>query len=190
MKNPNAQNQRQNASPSSSPSNSSPSFFSRVPGWLVGFILAIIAIAILANLSKSFWYFEVIENDQVGVKIEAGEIQGVLQPGIAYDFGLFVDLVKITTSAVAITVEDPELITLDKQRIGLEVTADVFRPREADIVTSNYSRYRNIYLNDESLQQRMTAFTLQAMKVCVGDKKFDEAVIGSGRDDLRACIDD
>ena len=25
---------------------------------------------------------------------------------------------------------------------------------------------------------------------CVGDKKFDEAVIGSGRDDLRACIDD
>lgn len=72
MKNPNAQNQRQNASPSSSPSNSSPSFFSRVPGWLVGFILAIIAIAILVlNLSKSFWYFEVIENDQVGVKIEA-----------------------------------------------------------------------------------------------------------------------
>jgi hypothetical protein len=103
---------------------------------------------------------------------------------------LFVDLVKITTSAVAITVDDPELITIDKQRIGLEVTADVFRPREADIVISNYSRYRNIYLNDESLQQRMTAFTLQAMKVCVGDKKFDEAVIGSGRDDLRACIDD
>jgi hypothetical protein len=28
------------------------------------------------------------------------------------------------------------------------------------------------------------------MKVCVGDKKFDEAVIGSGRDALRACIDD
>jgi hypothetical protein len=153
-------------------------------------ILGVIVLAVLANVSKSFWYFEVIENDQVGVTIEAGEIQGVLQPGIAYDFGLFVDLVKITTSAVAITVDDPELITIDKQRIGLEVTADVFRPREADIVISNYSRYRNIYLNDESLQQRMTAFTLQAMKVCVGDKKFDEAVIGSGRDDLRACIDD
>jgi hypothetical protein len=36
----------------------------------------------------------------------------------------------------------------------------------------------------------MTAFTLQAMKVCVGDKKFDEAVIGSGRDALRSCIDE
>jgi hypothetical protein len=157
---------------------------------LIGSVIVIIAVVALANVSKSFWYFEVIENDQVGVTIEAGKIQGVVQPGIAYDFGLFVDLVKITTSAVAITVDDPELITIDKQRIGLEVTADVFRPREADIVISNYSRYRNIYLNDESLQQRMTAFTLQAMKVCVGDKKFDEAVIGSGRDDLRACIDD
>src|SRR5689334_7260373 len=182
MKNPNAQQQK--------PTNPRFPFLSAIPGWLIGLVIAIIVIAFLASVSKSFWYFEVIENDQVGVKIEAGKIQSVVQPGIAYDFGLFVDLVKITTSAVAITVDDPELITIDKQRIGLEVTADVFRPREADIVTSNYSRYRNIYLNDESLQQRMTAFTLQAMKVCVGDKKFDEAVIGSGRDDLRACIDD
>lgn len=187
MKNPNAQNQKNN---SESPSNNLRNALSFIPRWLIGLIAGIILIVVLANLSKSFWYFEVIENDEVGVTIEAGEIQGVVQPGIAYDFGLFVDLVKITTSAVAITVDDPELITIDKQRIGLEVTADVFRPREADIVISNYSRYRNIYLNDESLQQRMTAFTLQAMKVCVGDKKFDEAVIGSGRDDLRACIDD
>jgi hypothetical protein len=188
MKNPNAQNQKQNSTSSSNEPR--PSIFSFIPRWLIGLIVGIIFIVILANISRSFWYFEVVENDQVGVTIEAGEIQGVVQPGIAYDFGLFVDLVKITTSAVAITVDDPELITIDKQRIGLEVTADVFRPREADIVISNYSRYRNIYLNDESLQQRMTAFTLQAMKVCVGDKKFDEAVIGSGRDDLRACIDE
>ncbi|MBL8050705.1 MAG: SPFH domain-containing protein [Anaerolineales bacterium] len=187
MKNPNAQNQKNNSE--SSP-NSPRNFLSAIPRWLIGVIAGIILILVLANISKSFWYFEVIENDEVGVTIEAGEIQGVVQPGIAYDFGLFVDLVKIKTSAVAITVDDPELITIDKQRIGLQVTADVFRPREADIVTANYSRYRNIYLSDDALQQRMTAFTLQAMKVCVGDKKFDEAVIGSGRDDLRACIDE
>ena len=128
MKNPNAQNQQQDP-----PYRPSFSFHFSIPGWLIGSVVAIIVIAALASFSKSFWYFEVIENDQVGVTIEAGEIQGVVQPGIAYDFGLFVNLVKITTSAVAITVDDPELITIDKQRIGLEVTADVFRPREADI---------------------------------------------------------
>jgi hypothetical protein len=163
---------------------------SRIPRWLIWSVLAIVGIAILASVIRSFWYFEVINNDEVGITIEAGQIQGVKQPGIAYDLGLFVELVKIKTSAVAITVDDPELITSDKQRIGLQVTADVFRPHETDLVTSNYARYRGIYTNDDALQQRMTAFTLQAMKVCVGDKKFDEAVIGSGRDALRACIDE
>ena len=40
------------------------------------------------------------------------------------------------------------------------------------------------------MQERRNAFTLLAMKVCGGDKKFDEAVIGSGRDALRSCIDE
>lgn len=193
MKNPNAKQQsnsnNQNTGQSSPPTSRIPRVPS-IPSWLITLVVVVILVALVANFSSSFWYFKVIENDEVGLTIEAGEIQGVLQPGIAYDFGLFVDLVKIKTSAVAITVDDPELITIDKQRIGLQVTADVFRPREADIVISNFSRYRNIYMDDASLEQRMTAFTLQAMKVCVGDKKFDEAVIGSGRDDLRACIDD
>lgn len=162
----------------------------QIPRGLIVSFFVIIGLIVLAFVIRSFWYFEVINNDEVGIAIEAGQIQGVKQPGIAYDLGLFVELVKVKTSAVAITVDDPELITSDKQRIGLEVTADVFRPRETDVVTQNYARYRGIYTDDTALQQRMTAFTLQAMKVCVGDKKFDEAVIGSGRDDLRSCIDD
>jgi hypothetical protein len=161
-----------------------------IPRWLIWSLVVIVGLAFFGAVIRSFWYFEVINNDEVGIAIEAGQISGIKQPGIAYDLGLFVDLVKVRTSAVAITVDDPELITSDKQRIGLEVTADVFRPREADVVRSNYARYRGIYTDDLALQQRMTAFTLQAMKVCVGDKKFDEAVIGSGRDALRSCIDD
>jgi hypothetical protein len=51
-------------------------------------------------------------------------------------------LVKIKTSSVAITVDDGELITSDKQRIGLQVSADVFRPTTADVVISNYARYK------------------------------------------------
>lgn len=162
----------------------------QVPRWLIWSAAGLIMFVIVGFVIRSFWYFEVINNDEVGIAIQAGQIQGVKQPGIAYDFGLFVELVKVKTSAVALTVDDPELITSDKQRIGLEVTADIFRPRETDIVISNYARYRGVYTDDAALQQRMTAFTLQAMKVCVGDKKFDEAVIGSGRDALRSCIDD
>ncbi len=162
---------------------------SAIPRVLVILVVVIAIVVALGAVSKSFWYFTVIDNDEVGLTIRAGEIEGVRPPGIAIDFGLFVSLVKIKTSAVPITVDDSELITVDKQRIGLQVTADVFRPREADIVIANFPRYRNIYVDDTALSQRLTAFTLQAMKVCVGDKKFDEAVIGSGRDVLRSCID-
>jgi hypothetical protein len=157
---------------------------------LIVTIVVVVVVILLAAAIRPFWYFEVINNDEVGIAIRAGQIEGIKQPGIAYDVGLFVQLVKIKTSAVALIVDDPELITSDKQRIGLQVTADAFRPRETDLVTSNYARYRGIYTDDNALQQRMTAFTLQAMKVCVGDKKFDEAVIGSGRDALRSCIDE
>lgn len=160
------------------------------PKGVIWLFLALIIMAVFFSVLRSFWYFDVINNDEVGVKIKSGQIMGIAQPGVVYDFGLFVNLVKIKTSAVALTVDDAELITSDKQRIGLQVSADVFRPTTADVVISNYARYKTIYIDDASLQQRMTAFTLQAMKVCVGDKKFDEAIIGLGRDVLRACIDD
>jgi len=172
------------------PSASTPGMRFPFPQWAIWLAVIVILLAIFSSVARSFWYFEVINNDEVGVKIRSGQIMGIAQPGIVYDFGLFVNLVKIKTSSVAITVDDAELITSDKQRIGLEVSADVFRPTTADVVISNYARYKTIYVDDASLQQRMTAFTLQAMKVCVGDKKFDEAIIGLGRDVLRACIDD
>jgi hypothetical protein len=162
----------------------------RFPRWIIVlFVIAVVLIGLTLAL-RSFWYFEVINPDEVGIKIEAGQISGVVQPGIAYDFGLFVKILKIKTSAVSILVDDKELITLDKQRIGLQVTADVFRPRDADTVKANYSRYSSLYLNDADLQKRIESFSLQAMKVCVGNKKFDDAVIGSARDVLRTCIDD
>jgi regulator of protease activity HflC (stomatin/prohibitin superfamily) len=160
------------------------------PKWIIWLVLVLIGVVVFFSVLRSFWYFDVINNDEVGVKIRSGQIMGIAQPGIVYDFGLFVNLVKIKTSSVALTVDDAELITSDKQRIGLQVSADVFRPTTADVVISNYARYKTIYVDDASLQQRMTAFTLQAMKVCVGDKKFDEAIIGQGRDVLRSCIDD
>lgn len=162
----------------------------RFPGWIVPAFVTVLVLIALVFLLRPFWYFEVVNNDEVGIKIQAGEIRGVVQPGIVYDFGLFVSLVKIKTSAVSVIVDDAELITSDKQRIGLQVTADVFRPRDADTVSGNYGRYRSLYTSDTDLQTRINAFSLQAMKVCVGNRKFDDAVIGSARDALRTCIDE
>ena len=77
----------------------------QIPCWLICSVIAVIARAILCSAIRSFWYFEFINNDGVGIAIEARQIRGIKQPDSAYDIGLFVDLVKVKTSAVALTPE-------------------------------------------------------------------------------------
>lgn len=161
------------------------SFRRRLGVVVVSIILLIVVFAVAGN----FFFFEIVQNDEVGIGFESGRLVEVYQPGIAWKFGWFVDLVKVNVSAVPSAVTDPELITKDKQRIGLEVTADIFRPKDSETITSNYPLYRTIYTDDAALQQKVQSFTQQAMKVCVGERNFDNAVIGQNRDELRTCID-
>ena len=78
------------------------------------------------------------------------------------------------------------------QRLGVTVSGSVFRPnfKKADLIADLWTRYRTIYISDEALQAVVNDLAAQAMKVCVGDRGFEEAVIGSARDELRKCIDD
>ena len=52
----------------------SPGWFSnlRITKGLVGFIIALLVIALLIAGLRSFWYFEVIENDEIGVPSKRG----------------------------------------------------------------------------------------------------------------------
>jgi regulator of protease activity HflC (stomatin/prohibitin superfamily) len=75
----------------------------------------------------------------------------------------------------------------------------------------NWVSYKNYYTNDDLLAGAyhqepspdgkdqlyiidkaglMQQLAQQAMKACVGDRTFSEAVVGSARDSLRACIDE
>ena len=67
----------------------------QIPQWLIRVVMVVVGIALLAILIRPFWYFEVINNDEVGIGIQAGQIHSIKQPGIAYDLGLFVQLIKI-----------------------------------------------------------------------------------------------
>ena len=83
------------------------------------------------------------------------------------------------------------MLTADNQRIGVTVTGSVFRPGETDIelVKTLWTKYRAVYTDNNSLQKVISDLSLQAIKVCVGDRPFKDLVIGSERDALRTCID-
>ncbi len=154
--------------------------------------VVLIAIFVLYSFSSQFFYFfERVEEQEVGVKFRSGRISEIVGPGVYSDAGLFVKLLRVSSEAVPFRVTDEELITLDKQRIGLVVTGDVFRPgiAHADTIRSKWAQYNQHYLNDDVARAAIEDRARQAMKVCVGDRIFDDAVIGTARDELRGCID-
>lgn len=155
-------------------------------------VIVLVLIFFLYSFSSQFFYFfERVEEQEVGVKFKSGRITDIVGPGVYSDVGLFVEMQHVSSEAVRFTVTDQELITKDKQRIGLVVTGDVFRPGLADRerLRTLWAQYREHYLDDTVAKGAIEDRARQAMKVCVGDRNFDDAVIGAARDDLRDCID-
>jgi hypothetical protein len=152
----------------------------------------IVLIVIITFVGRFFYMFQSVLEQEVGIRFRNNRIFEVVGPGVYSDFGLFVDLQTISTQAIPFQVQDPEIITSDKQRIGLVVSGDIFRPglENADLIRALWSRYRGIYTDDGLASTRVQDLARQSMKVCVGDRTFDNNIIGTSRDALRQCIDD
>jgi hypothetical protein len=158
----------------------------------VTIIVVVVVVALLLAFSSQFFYiFERVDEQEVGIQFQSGQIINIVEPGVYSDFGLFVEMVKVSSQAIPFTVTDEEIITKDKQRIGLVVSGDIFRPnaKQADQIERYWAQYRQIYLDDELARNRVQDLARQSMKVCVGDSTFDDSIIGTARDDLRSCID-
>lgn len=166
-------------------------FASGIPIFITVIAVIIVAIILLVFSSQFYYLFERVEEQEVGVQFESGRIVDIVGPGVYTDFGFYVELRKISSQAIPFSIEDQEIITKDKQRIGLVVSGDIFRPNLAqkDILQEKWAEYRNIFLDDTLAQTRVQALAQQAMKVCVGDRNFDDNVVGTARDELRNCID-
>jgi len=159
----------------------------------VTIIIVVIVLGLLLAFSSQFFYlFERVDEQEVGVQFRAGSIQQIVGPGVYSDFGLYVRMVKVSSQAIPFLIDDPEIITRDKQRIGLVVRGDIFRPNltQKDRLRELWAEYRDIYLDDDLAKDKVNGLAQQAMKVCVGDRTFDDNIIGTARDALRACIDD
>lgn len=158
-------------------------------------IAAIIIVALVLGgllLTPHFYFFQRVEPDEVGIQYAGGRIKEVVPPGIYSDVGLFVNLYTYSTQAFQFSVNDPEVITADNQRIGVTVSGSVFRPGyiDAEAIKSLWTKYRLVYTDDSALQKVMNDLSTQSMKVCVGNKPFKDSVVGSDRDAMRKCIDE
>jgi hypothetical protein len=155
--------------------------------------LVIVVLLVLGSIASQHSYFlERVDPQEVGVRFRGGRIVEVVGPGVYTDVALYADLKRVSSEAVSFSVEDPEVITSDRQRVGLRVSGDAFRPGvgRADQLRELWPAYQGLYLSDDALRARVNDLALQAMKVCVGERTFNENVIGEARDDVRICIDE
>lgn len=165
-------------------------FSSRLIGIII--LLLIVGLVIVPAFGQFVYILETIEEQEVGVRFRGGRIYDIVGPGVYSDVGLFVRLERVSSQAVTFEVLDEEIITKDKQRIGVGVSGDIFRPglAQKDILHSLWAQYRNLYLDDAAVRARVEDLAQQSMKVCVGDRTFDANIIGTSRDELRTCIDE
>lgn len=167
----------------------------RVPSgspFIIVIVVAVVGLILMLFARNFFYAFERIDEQEVGVQFQGGRIKDVVGPGVYTDVGLFVQIVRVSSQAISFSVQDDEIITQDKQRIGLLVSGDIFRPNivQKDTIQALWAQYRPIYLQDDLARNRIQDQARQAMKVCVGDRTFDDSVVGTARDVLRQCIDD
>ncbi|GJM42623.1 MAG: hypothetical protein DHS20C20_29050 [Ardenticatenaceae bacterium] len=160
---------------------------------IVAAVVVIVGILLVLTFAGQFFYvLESVQEQEVGIQFRNNRIYEIVGPGVYSDVGLFVSLETISSQAIPFTVRDEEIITRDKQRIGLVVSGDIFRPDlgQSVLIQEQWAQYRGIYRDDLLASTRVQDLARQSMKVCVGDRTFDNNIIGTSRDELRNCIDE
>ena len=186
----------------------------RISRWITYPVGAIIALFILfgvLDLDGYFGYFGYqVSDKEVGIKFSQNQPIEIVGPGWYSQAGFLLSMKSIKTEGLSFTADDEEVLTKDQQRIGVIVQGTVHRPGldKAKVLLDSWSQYGSFYQRDELLigvvtktkdaagkevdkltPGLMQALGQQAIKVCVGDSDFKDAVVGSARDKLRDCVD-
>lgn len=172
--------------------------------WII--LLVIIVLIAVFITFEPVYIMKGLGQQEMGVKIRAGEIVDIVGPGGIYsDFGLYVKMESYNIEGVWFQVSDEEVFTKDMQPVFVEIRGQVFRPSltsvmetkadgtveyfSKDQIAKDFVNYRRIYTSNETLESQMDGFSRQAMKVCVGQNDLRGNAVAEGRDVLRACIE-
>lgn len=155
---------------------------------LLSVSIIVLACVALLFFSSGSYFNEEIKPYEIGVQTQSGMVKAVVGPGTYSDIGWDVGIEHISCEAIPFAVEDPEVITKDRQRIAITVGGDLFRSCDKEFIKETWPIYQQRYLKDDALLNRIQDITLQAMKSCVDDYDSD-VILTSADTGLEICID-
>ena len=163
-------------------------------------LLLIVAIGLLGTATGlgPGYGVKVVAGDEIGVITNGGRPTKVIGPGTTISFKPLTGLKIIPQVALPFEAWDEEVVTKDKQRIGVQVAGTITRPSlgDSDFILEKWNRFsvywveggEDLLVGNKDHEGLVQKLAKQAMKSCVGDRNFEAAVVGSGRDELRLCI--
>lgn len=107
---------------------------------------------LVSLLALTGCYFGNVESSQVGIETNRGSVTDIKGPGGHQSIGPFTELNLIDVSAKTLEWEDPDLVTRDKQPIGVGIAVTFARKRDRDSVLLMWNQYRSEATSDASLE--------------------------------------
>lgn len=141
----------------------------------------ILVLLVLVIALSGCYYRKEVQTNEVGLVMADGvTISSVVSAGRYTDMGYYADLKIINASALNTTWQDPDLVTKDKQPIGLNVSITFARKRDADSVEMMWEKYNGEARNDEALVEQVLARVPRVAKEITAGYTLDEMLGISG----------
>jgi hypothetical protein len=137
-------------------------------------IIMLIIILLVGALPGCYCNARVAES-QVGLVMPDGvRVSDVVGPGRYTNLNYFADIETMDASAKTLVWEDPDLVTADKQPIGLTLGITYARKRDADSVSEMWRQYRSEAVSDEALAQQVHNRMARVAKAVTAKYTLDE----------------
>lgn len=128
-------------------------------------------------------YFTNVESSEVGIETSRGSITDIKAPGGHQSINPFAQLTLMDVSAKTFEWDDPDLVTRDKQPIGVAIAVTFARKRDSESVRLMWERYRSEATSDEALSQQVKNRIPAVAKTVTARYTLDQ-LLGTGSDDV------
>lgn len=152
-------------------------------------VLFILIVMVMAStLSGCYWKREV-QTSQVGLEMNDGvTVSDFKGSGRYTDMGFYADLVLIDVSAKTTAWSDPDLVTKDKQPIGLSLGITYARARDAESIERMWDLYRGEAQDNERLEQQVLNRIPRIAKEITTKYTLDEMLGVAASDVVRSTV--
>lgn len=124
----------------------------------------LVLILLMAIVLAGCYWNEDLSSNQMGVKMDGGQITGCVGPGGVYsDGGWFAELKPVSLTAVKLTVEDPEVATSDNQLVGVAITVQAARKSDCDSLKNLMTNWTSL-TDDALLSDTIASTTKESIK--------------------------